>query len=295
MTRTNKRTIDQAKREHRVRLAAEAAADVVGQLGLDGPPVDPVAVARSERPLLRLCPGPYGNAFDGRLEFRQGRFYCYYNTKYDEPGRGHAPRTRFSLAHELGHYFIDSHHQHLRGGGLPHPSQAEPSPSGKVMIEKQANVFAADLLMPPRLFRPLANREDATMDLVRELAGRFDTSLVSTACQIVQHTDFCTAAAVVRGGGLSWLWPSDTMIQRGIYPGPLGRPRSAATRRAWIDCCAGCNDFGEGASCVGDWFKSFRGLDDLPVIEFYARVPVVDELLVLLVVPEDELADSADG
>ena len=291
------RSIERAKADHRISLAAEAAEAVVRQLELSATPIDPVAVARTERPLLKLCPGNYKAAFDGRLEFRQERFYCYYNTKYDEPGRGHAPRTRFSLAHELGHYFVESHHQHLRRGGRPHPSQLDTTaPSSRVLIEKQANRFAADLLMPPSLFRPLANREEATIELVYELASKFDTSLVSTTCQIVQCTDFCTAAAVVHDGELAWVWPSDAMVRQGFYPDRTkkGRPRSVATAQAWLDFCRGRTEFDVGVSRTVDWFNTYGKHDHLPVVEFYAPIPVANELLVLLTVPEDELLTDDD-
>src|SRR5689334_23997225 len=54
---------------------------------------------------LPIC--HYGNCFDGLLEYEAGEFHVYCNVD-----RGNIPggaRARFTLAHELGHYFIDEH------------------------------------------------------------------------------------------------------------------------------------------------------------------------------------------
>jgi hypothetical protein len=57
-----------------------------------------------------------------------------------------APRRRFTLAHELGHWIC----QCLEGRTAPLYCRAEevgPDPAAKA-LERQANVFAAELLMP---------------------------------------------------------------------------------------------------------------------------------------------------
>ena len=56
-------------------------------------------------------------------------------------------RRTFSLAHELGHYFIHRHHGHVQFWC-----------SGRVDwgIEREANIFAEHLLMPSRIMIPLA-------------------------------------------------------------------------------------------------------------------------------------------
>src|SRR5437868_308974 len=59
---------------------------------------------------------------------------------------------RFSVAHELGHYFLDGHVDHV----LPHDG-AHASHAGFVSadpFELEADQFAAGLLMPSDLFKP---------------------------------------------------------------------------------------------------------------------------------------------
>ena len=255
MPRNQTKSINQLKREQRVSQASEAAADVVDHLGLAEPPIDPFAIAESERPLFRLVPRHFADDFDGRLVYQNDYFYCYLNTKYDELCAGRAPRTLFSLAHELGHYFNESHHTFLRQGGQPHPSVTEGgSAASKVIVEQQANQFAADLLMPPKLFRPLANIAEPSLDVLQGLADLFGTSLPSTAVQLVKNTDSGVAAFVVRNGKVDMRCVGQGLIDLGIYPRPKEPPRSAATAAAWEESCGGCSEFEIGTSRVTDSF-----------------------------------------
>src|SRR5690606_4385253 len=65
----------------------------------------------------------YGlDTFDGMTLYDQGKFYIHLNTQLGN--KPESPRGRFTLAHELGHYYIDSHRIGLTKGLLePHPSR----------------------------------------------------------------------------------------------------------------------------------------------------------------------------
>src|SRR6266536_585035 len=65
--------------------------------------IDPAAIAKAKK--ITLSFGNYENAFDGLLEYRQGRFHIFANL--DRIENADSPRARFTLGHELGHYFID--------------------------------------------------------------------------------------------------------------------------------------------------------------------------------------------
>ncbi|NQX11833.1 ImmA/IrrE family metallo-endopeptidase [Microbacteriaceae bacterium VKM Ac-2855] len=83
-------------------------------------------------------------------------------------------RDRFTVAHELGHYFL--HYRFVQ----EHKEYGEPAQvfnrGGRGRAETEANTFAASLLMPERQFR------DAYRDLggdAFDLADRFDVSPAS--------------------------------------------------------------------------------------------------------------------
>ena len=63
----------------------------------------------------------FGDTFDGMTVFDKDRFFMHINTF--RGNRPNTPRGRFTIAHELGHYFIDNHRIGLKKGLLsPHLS-----------------------------------------------------------------------------------------------------------------------------------------------------------------------------
>ena len=88
-------------------------------------------------------------------------------------------RTRFSLAHEIGHW---THH---RGQTLVCRVE-ESRPQDKMSPERVANTFAADLLMPKYLFAPAARSyPKLNFKTVHDLASVFRTSVPATAIRLV--------------------------------------------------------------------------------------------------------------
>src|SRR5215813_11483377 len=89
-------------------------------------------------------------------------------------------RQRFSVGHELGHWMRDhgtigfscSHKDFLTEWSSDNP-------------ERRANRYAADLLLPESMFRPLSRNRDITLATAQTLADRFQTSLVATAIRLV--------------------------------------------------------------------------------------------------------------
>ena len=96
---------------------------------------------------------------------------------------GDPRRRRFSIAHELGHW------QHHRGkSSVCRASEIGGSGQGGAAIERQADNYAADLLMPVYLFRPLAAaHRRPSFEAIDALAGAFLTSRLATALRLVDH------------------------------------------------------------------------------------------------------------
>ena len=210
-------------------MAAEQAEALLERLGMTSAPINPVQVAASEEPLLILKSGDYRDRFDGRLEYhtRRNRFILFYNTKYNGLAEaGLHPRTRFSIAHELGHYFLDEHHDYLVHGGGSHGSKSEFF--SHVLTEREADAFAAALLMPKRLMRPMVNSGELTLRRIDELARHFHTSNVSTAIEAVKLSHFPCALVGIRDGLIAWTFLSQSLREAGCYPRERG---SRPTRR----------------------------------------------------------------
>src|SRR6476646_36758 len=84
---------------------SQVAENVLKTLGMWRLPVNPFEIAKQER--IILAPGTYGEQFDARIEYLpdERRFVIYYKAVARSDGR-----IRFSLGHELGHYYLE-HHQ----------------------------------------------------------------------------------------------------------------------------------------------------------------------------------------
>ncbi|MCI0458580.1 MAG: ImmA/IrrE family metallo-endopeptidase [Gemmataceae bacterium] len=165
--------------------------------------VEPASIAQAKG--ITLSFGRYADAFDGLLEHCGGRFHIYCNL--DRVERADSPRARFTLGHELGHFYIDEHRNALRGGGAPsHPSFCEYE--SRNPVEQEADHFASCLLMPAARFVPQSRRLSAGLGGILALAEKFGTSVTSTAiryailrikpCVVVKWSD----------EGYAWKWLS---------------------------------------------------------------------------------------
>ena len=99
----------------------------------------------------------------------------YLNTRVET----FSPRERFSMGHELGH---DVLHGKLNVSSFyDNSSTISVSSNQQRMLEKQANIFASDILMPARLVKPLYeiywHKEFGSGD-VRPLSLSFDAKSV---------------------------------------------------------------------------------------------------------------------
>lgn len=107
-------------------------------------------------------------------------------------------RQRFSIAHELGHW------HHHRGRCLICRVD-EIRPRSPTSPERLADGYAADLLMPAYLFRPIALRlPRLDFGAVRSVADAFDVSLAAAAIRLVQ-ADLHAAMLICHGpSGRKW-------------------------------------------------------------------------------------------
>lgn len=132
-------------------------------------------IARGKR--IRFIKGNYGNYFLGQLVHYSRKFYILLNE--DQLNQSESGRLRFTIAHELGHYFIDGHRTKLSNGiSLSFKGDLGVSESKK--MEVAANHFAANLLMPKTLFVKHALRLEPGLAAIFILKTKFDTSIEST-------------------------------------------------------------------------------------------------------------------
>jgi Zn-dependent peptidase ImmA (M78 family) len=291
----NESRSDWKELEARVRFAQQQAAQVLDVLHVKKYPIDPAAVVASEAPRLEVIADDFGDRFDGQLEYHPAhkKFLLFVNTKYD--ALGVPERTRFSLAHELGHFFLDDHRRYLMGGGKAHASRSEFSKTESI-VEREADAFAAALLLPDRLFSPLVNEDELTLDRIESLAADFRTSRVSTAIRSIEVSHFPCAVAGIREGKVAWQFASQALIEGGCYPGAKGSPASPTAVERWAAFVAGDFQKCSRQQLVRHWFRTYDRVEheQLPVTEFFLPVPAMRTLVVMLTVPEGELFPDSD-
>jgi len=93
---------------------------------------------------------------------------------------------RFSIAHELGHYCLPGHIDQMPMQNGIHKSRAG---KGQDRFEREADEFAAGLLMPRRLFVPAMDQVEHNLLGIKKLAKQCKTSLLATARRLIECTD----------------------------------------------------------------------------------------------------------
>ncbi|SDF43605.1 protein of unknown function [Mucilaginibacter pineti] len=112
---------------------------------------------------------------DGRLVMKQGRSIVTIDSKIE-----FEQRKRYVLAHELGHILL---HADKEASFTDDDTTLEGYKKGPQ--EKEANDFAAELLMPRELFEANCEKKKFSPELISELAQKFNTSLTSTVYRFV--------------------------------------------------------------------------------------------------------------
>jgi hypothetical protein len=131
-------------------------------------------------------------------------------------------RRRFSAAHELGHWMRD------RGtAAFQCDQQAFVREWWAENPEKRANRFAADLLMPAKIFRALAKGRPITFQTVEDLAGVFHTSLSATAIRLIEYGSFPAMLVCNSRKGREWYIPSSEVRER-LWPVDVPGPWTLA-------------------------------------------------------------------
>jgi hypothetical protein len=280
------------------KVAAEADAILRLQPSQD-PPIDPFKIAASEGDRLRLYADDFRNRFDGQLEYlkKPQRFVIFLNNKYDQqapPGKHH-PRTRFSLSHELGHLYLEHHVAHLLRGGKPHGSKGEFQHDEQ--LELEADAFASALLMPSTTFGYHLNRREPTVNGIRALSAKFETSLTATLFRAVNLSDFPCALVSIQDGLVRWCFVSPPLMEAGCYPSKQGPIQSKPAFAAWQAYKSGAVDIAPGDSQVRSWFQTYDKDESLgaSVTEEYLALSWRTDLLIWLTVSEDELHSSRES
>ena len=200
---------------------------------------------------------------------------------------------RFSIAHELGHVFLPGHADAMIRGLMP-PSRAHFLSTDP--FEREADQFAASLLMPRSLFDRTLRTSGEGLAAVQRLASACGTSLAATAIRYVERTR--DPVAVVIGEADTIRYAAVSRSLRG-YPGAY-----APFAGAWIPSdsarrfsCDGPGVWGGKAEehevDFGEWFG--YGRTDARLLEEKIGLGRWGRSLIVLTGLDLPIEEHADG
>ena len=191
------------KRAFSLKMARQTAEAFLRNEGITSLPVDPFAIAESRDIVVKAKPDA-AEGVSGMLLRYGDTFGIYYATHIPSEGF-----WRFSVGHELGHYFLDGHIDHVLPKDGEHVSRA-----GFVTadpFELEADHFSAGLLMPRIPFKREIDRHEPGLTAVLAAAETCRTSRTATAIRYAETTDEAVAVVVSTGPTIDYCFLSEAM------------------------------------------------------------------------------------
>lgn len=132
-------------------------------------------------------------------------------------------RINYTLAHEFGHYLL---HRLVYPNGIECGEQDMVRwDSAFGQIEHEANVFAANLLMPLDDYRQQIDPKTIIdMDMVGHCADRYEVSLIAAVLRWIEYTERRAVLVVSRDGFILWARSSKPAYRSGIFFKTSNRP-----------------------------------------------------------------------
>lgn len=188
----------------RARLVAQR---VIDDYGIDRPEsIDLELLAAGENLYLRA--GPLEGA-DARLV--RSKRHGVATVRESIPYEG---QRRFAGAHELGHWLL---HPNLDQTHVDTPEQLRDYK--KSQVELEANTFAAELLMPRKLFVAMLPSGPASLEQLLEAAKVFRVGPIAASNQYLWTVGRQTLLVVHKDGLVCWFLNSQDGVMSPIWPG----------------------------------------------------------------------------
>lgn len=198
--------------ESKLREAVRVAEKLVRDEGLSLP-IDVASIA-AKRDII-VEPKPSSHPGVSGMLIRLGDQYAIgYATHIENEGF-----QRFSIAHELGHYFLSGHSDSVFVDGQSiHESRAGFTSGNQ--IELEADHFASGLLMPKQLFLAAAGRCNDGLTAIENLAKKCKASLTACAIRYAQLSSSPLAIIVSSADRVEYCFASDELRELRGYRHP---------------------------------------------------------------------------
>lgn len=156
----------------------------------------------------------------------------------------YSKRIRFTIAHEIGHYIMPWH-ENLQQCDKVVDFKSEDT------IECEANDFASELLVPQKNLIKDINGKKVSLSLIKDLAEKYDVSLVVMARRILAYSDSESVALIYYPNGNKYIQMKSKRFNNEIKDGPITKS-SAHKLLTSYNTSAEVKDVIEG----NIWFKN---------------------------------------
>jgi hypothetical protein len=210
---------------------------------------------------------PHEDAWSVRL--KNGKYRICVNCAHN------ARRQRFSVCHEVAHHVLEIPADH----SAPSWSYTKRSPG-----EIACDLFAAELLLPYKLFKPRVDAADIGFEAIDGLADDFDASTISTGSRFATFSKELCAFVLSEGGTIRYCARSASLraANAWIKPG-FALPAHSLSARARNGSTGQGPEEAEPTLWFEDWER------DGTLVEDTRHLAQWDQTLTLLWFEDDDL------
>lgn len=164
-------------------------------------------------------------------------------------------RRRFTICHEIAHIVTGLPSEHE---ALPSWSYAKRSPN-----EILCDVFAAELLLPVTIFKPMVDKSDISLAAVDALAEKFQASVIATGSRFAAVAGFPCAFVLSENGLVRYASRSPTLRDGKAWIAPRkALPEGSVCARLYAGgVCAGAEEIASDL-WFSDWNRNGVLLED---------------------------------
>ncbi|MDI5887677.1 ImmA/IrrE family metallo-endopeptidase [Flavobacterium yafengii] len=208
---------------------------------------------------------------DGRLVMKNGKSIVTIDSKIEFP-----QRKRYVLAHELGHMVLHADHT---ASFMDDDTTLEGYKRGPQ--EKEANDFAAELLMPTYKFQKACEGKKFTPQLLSDLASHFNTSITSIVYRYIDLGNHPLAVFYSKQGKVQYWKKSKFMYYRIPDINKLDVPRNSVAEEYYrFNTIYKNNDIQEIEKST--WFELGRYESNTEMYEYCIITPRYNSVLSII-------------
>lgn len=226
------------------------------EYGFERFPIDPFQIAEAEGILVE-AKKPDQIGVSGGIIFIGEDVGIFYATNITNPGF-----QRFTIGHELGHYFLEGHPEEILKTGPLHASKAGFS-QGDSLIEIEADHFSSGLLMPGRLVRQALGDGQIGLEGIEALSDLSECSLTASAIRAAECSPYPMAIVMSREDRICYGFLSDgfKQLKPRAFPRKGDLLPDSATRQLNSDRANIENGSRlTGETTLADWFDGSPGI-----------------------------------